>query len=381
MEAVKSRKNWKLLSPKDNSVVKEVDAFDLWQKILITRVETGEPYLYFTDTVNKMLPTNYLRKGWGVSTSNLCTEIFLHTDSNYSGVCCLASLNLEYFDEYQDELQQVTTDMLLFLDNVLQAFIDNARDMKGFEAAVTSAEYERSVGLGVMGLHSYLQSKSVPIESAIAVGMNKNIFTKLADCTTTANIYIGKLKGVCPLSKEMNTPYRFTNTTAIAPTASISTLCNVTSQGIDPRVANTYSHKTKIGTHLIKNKYLEVILDKYGMDTDEIWKSIKENQGSVQHLEIDTWDKDVFKTAYEIDNMWLIEMAGTRQKYIDQGQSINIFIPSDADVEYLYNIHMSAWAKGCKSLYYCRSTTSSRAVVGNTSERKEMKYDECLSCQ
>jgi len=381
MRAVEARTMWDLVSPKDNSSVKKVDAFDLWQKILVSRVETGEPYLYFTDTVNKMLPDNYIRKGWGVSTSNLCTEIFLHTDSRYSGVCCLSSLNLEYFDEYKDNLYQVVKDVMLFLDNVLQSFIDKAKDLKGFEAAVTAAEYERSIGLGVMGFHSYLQYKNIPIESPMAVGINNSIFKDLSECVTSANINIGIIKGVCPLSKEVGTPYRFTTAMAIAPTASISSLCNVTSQGVDPRVANIYSHKTKIGTHIIKNKYLEQALEKVGMDNEEVWKSIKENQGSVQHLPISDWIKLVYKTAYELDNLWLIELAGNRQKYIDQGQSINVFIPSDSNVEYVYNIHMAAWVKGLKSLYYCRSTTANRAVVGNIIERKETNYAECLSCQ
>ena len=382
MKAVEQRTTFNLVSPKDNTVVKTVDAFDLWQKILVTRIETGEPYLFFKDTVSNMLPENYVKKGWDVTTSNLCSEIFLHTDAGYSGVCCLSSLNLEYFDEYKDNLYQVIKDVLLFLDNVLQSFIDNAKGNKGYENAVYSAMYERSVGLGVMGFHSYLQKKNIPWESALASGINKNIFREIGACANSASVNIGITKGPCPLSVDVGTPYRFTTKIAIAPTASISTLCNVTSQGVDPRVSNIYNHKTKVGTYIVKNKFLEKALEEKGLNTEDVWKSIKENQGSIQHLDgVDDWTKDVFRTAYEIDQHWIIEFAGDRQPFIDQGQSVNVFLPADCNVKYLYGVHMAAWKKKLKSLYYCRSTTIQRATVGNTIEREEIKYDECLACQ
>ena len=388
MEAVEARTTWDLISPKDGKVVKTVDAFDLWTKILQTRVETGEPYLLFKDTVNNLVPYEYSANGMKVSTSNLCSEITLYTNVNYTGVCCLGSINVEYYEEYQEFFYDFIYDVTRFLDNVLQDFIDRASNIPGFEKSVASAEYERSIGLGVMGYANLLQKNKLPWDSPMAFGLNNNLFSVLKDATVKANVKAAKEFGPCPLAESVHTDRRNTHVTAIAPTASISTLCNNTSQGIDPLVANVYVHKTNIGSYTIRNKFLDEIIHKQfrGEPTaiNDCWNSIQKNEGSVQHLEwMDEWTKDVFKTAYELNQQVVVQHAADRAEYIDQAQSTNLFFPADAHVADIYNSHMRAWKGGCKSLYYCRSKALNRATIGDTVREviPEANYDECLSCQ
>jgi len=391
MEAVEARGTWDLISPKTGKVVNTIDAFDLFKKILVNRMETGEPFMLFKDTVNRLAPEEYKQSGIEVTQSNLCAEITLATAPDYTGVCCLGSLNLEYWYEYKDDLEQVVYDVTRFLDNVLQDFIDLTENKPGFEAARKSAMYERSLGLGVMGFHSLLQSKMLPWDSPMAKGLNMQIFKAINLATIEANSKAASIYGKCPLSENTGGYNRNTHVTSIAPTASISTLCNATSQGIDPRLANAYIHKTNIGSYTVKNKYLEEILEKYYGESDgllqylewvtPIWKSIVKNAGSVQHLDfLSDWEKDVFRTAIEINQFVTVDLACDRAPHIDQAQSVNLFLPADEDVRNLYNIHMRAWKNGVKSLYYCRSTAAVRA--DSTSKAREIiEVDQCLSCQ
>jgi len=392
MEAVESRDTWDLISPKTKEVVSTVDAFDLFKKMLIARMETGEPYILFKDNVNRLAPEEYKAANMGVSMSNLCAEITLHTAPDYTGVCCLGSINLEYWDEYKDELEQFIYDCTRFLDNVLQDFIDLTEGKPGFEAARKSALYERSLGLGVMGFHSLLQSKMIPWESPMAKGLNLQIFKDINIATNKANIEAAYLFGRCKLSEDTGTYRRNTHMTSIAPTASISTLCNATSQGIDPRLANGYIHKTNIGSYTVKNKYLQDIINKHLYDkhkdssawktaSEDIWKSIIKNAGSIQHLDFLTdYEKDVFKTAIEINQFVTVDLACDRAPLIDQAQSVNLFVPADENVENLYNLHIRSWKNGLKSLYYCRSTAATRAD-SSSKAREIIGVDECLSCQ
>jgi len=382
MACVEARTTYQLVSPKDNKVVRELDAFDVFKKILVSRMETGEPYILFKDNVNRLKPDEYKAKNWDVTMSNLCAEITLHTEPDYTGVCCLASLNLEYFDEYKQDLNQVVYDCTRFLDNVLTDFINLTEDKPGFEAARKSAMYERSIGLGVMGFHSMLQSKNIPWESPMAKGLNLSVFKAIKEATELANLEAACRYGASPLGVETLTGKRNTHTTSIAPTASISTLCNGTSQGIDPRLANGYIHKTNIGSYTIKNKYLEsLLLTKCNVDHTTTWKSIIKHGGSVQHLDFLTdYEKDVFKTAIELNQFVTVDLAADRAPCIDQAQSVNLFIPSDEDVENVYNLHVRAWKQGVKSLYYCRSTAAVRGD-GGSKEREIIAVDECLSCQ
>lgn len=381
MFAVQDRKPWNLISPKTGNIVATVDAFDLFKKILISRVETGEPYLLFIDTVNRLAPLEYRENHLSVVTSNLCSEITLYTDDAYSGVCCLTSMNLEYWDEFKDNYQ-FFEDIHRYTDNVLQSFIDDTKEKKGFEKTRRSAIRERSLGVGVMGFHQYLQSKGLPFGCLSSDYINKDIFSTISSMFLLSNYQLAIEKGTAPLSFTK----RNVHVTAIAPTASISTLCNLSSPGIDPRVANVYTAKTNIGAYTIKNKYLEKLMNEVyrGLTPDktlfekwkaEQWKSILKNDGSVQHL---SWmsdaDKEVFKTSYEIDNAWIVKYACDRAPFIDQAASTNLFIPADVNVQKLYDLHMDAWKGGVKSLYYLRSNSINRAVIEDTSR-------ECLSCQ
>jgi len=361
----------------------------------------GEPYLLFIDTVNEMTPKEYKNENIKIATSNLCTEITLRTDSTHSGVCCLGSINLEYWDEYQSDFDLFIADCTDFLDNVLQDFIDRTEGLPGFERARAGAIDERSLGLGVMGLHSLFQSKMIPFDSPMAKGLNLKIFKQIKEAADKHNEFIGRTKGSCPLNERYESlPYkRNTHVTAIAPTMSISSLCNVTSSGIEPWLTNAFTKKVKQGSFAITNKYLaEVIADYSFNDIDNVidlrweaeqWASIKKNNGSVQHLDwMDQDTKDVFKTAFEIDQRYVIELAGDRQQYIDQAQSINLFVPGGSNVQYISDLHILAWKKKVKSLYYLRSTAINRASTASN-ERKhieqgvsmeEMNSDSCVSC-
>lgn len=389
MEAVKSNGYYNLISPKDGSVFKTLKARDLWVRLLLARVETGEPYIMFVDTVNEMRPQCQKELGLKIKTSQLCSEITLPTGIDHLGnhrtaVCCLSSLNLEKYDEWKlDDL--FIKDIMAFLDNVLQDFIDKAP--ASHSRAAYSAMRERSVGLGVMGLHGYLQSKSIPWESKKAKGVNIEIFERIQNQVNLANIELAHERGSCPDAQEAGFTQRFSNVTAIAPTTSISVICGGASPGIEPSLANTYMQKTLSGSFFVKNKYLEQVLSAYGMNNDEVWSSIKTHEGSVQQLDfLDQHDKEVFKTAFELDQMSIIDMAADRTPYIDQAQSVNIFLPATVHKKVLHDLHFQAWEKGLKTLYYCRSQSVGRAEkVSHKIERQiieeQPKYETCEACQ
>ncbi|MBI28539.1 MAG: ribonucleotide-diphosphate reductase subunit alpha [Pelagibacteraceae bacterium] len=404
MRAVENDSEWALVSPNDGSVQSKISARNLWIRILTARVETGEPYMLFIDTVNREIPEHHKLAGLNVKTSNLCSEITLPTGIDKDGkertaVCCLSSLNIEKYFEWKDN-PNIIEDIMRFLDNVLQDFIDNAPDQ--FKNAKYSAIRERSVGLGVMGFHSFLQQQGIPLESVMSNVWNKKIFSSIKKQVDSASNIIAKEKGACPDAADYGIQERFSNKIAIAPTASISIICGGASPGIEPIAANSYTHKTLTGSFNVRNKYLAKTLEKYNKNDDETWASITTNQGSVKHLSFLTdEEQSVFKTAFEIDQRWLIELGAERTKYICQAQSLNLFIPADIHKRDLSMIHYSAWKKGVKSLYYCRSKSIQRAEVinnkfegsidvniynskmnGNGSKNNSTTdYEECLSCQ
>ena len=395
MRAVETDADWPLKSPYDGTVQSTIKARNLWIRLLTARVETGEPYIVYIDTVNRMIPQHHKLAGLTVKTSNLCSEITLPTGIDKYGkdrtaVCCLSSLNLENYDEWKDEPGFIE-DIMRMLDNVLSDFINRAPE--SFKDAKYSAMRERSVGLGVMGFHSYMQRHMIPLESVMAKVWNKKMFQFIDKEVNAASKKLAEERGPCPDAAEYGINERFSNKTAIAPTASISIICGGASPGIEPVAANSYTHKTLSGSFNVRNKYLKKILQKYNQDTNEVWSSITTNQGSVEHLDFLSQDeKDVFKTAFEIDQRWLIDHSADRTPYISQAQSLNVFIPADIHKKDLHQIHYQAWKKGLKSLYYCRSKSIQRAEVVNTSFAKTKKqnaqenqqtndYEECLSCQ
>ncbi len=391
MKAVEKGDKWELRSPATNQVIETTDARKLWIKLLTARIETGEPYILFIDTVNKNIPKIQKDLGLKVKTSNLCSEITLPTGLDYNNkertaVCCLSSYNLEYYDEYKDNYE-FFKDTLSFLDNVLQDFIDKAPDT--MKRAKYSAMMERSVGMGVMGLHSFLQSKNVAIESAMAKVWNKKIFSNIKENIDKASQELSEIKEPCEDAKKAGVKERLTNKMAIAPTASISIIAGNSSPGIEPYSANSFTQKTLTGSFNVRNKNLKKLLQQKGKDTDAIWSSITINEGSVQHLDfLDDHEKQVYKTAIEINQQWLIDLCADRTPYICQAQSLNIFLPADINKRDLHNIHFSAWKKGVKSLYYSRSKSIARAdkVSNKASEDKidlqePPKYEECLACQ
>ena len=405
MKAVEKGGTYWFRSPKDNNVIKEVLARDLWIKILSARIETGEPYILYEGNMqkNKSLVYQAMEEKYGMKpkTSNLCSEITLFTgldqlQKERTAVCCLSSLNLEYFEEWRNN-ELFIEDIMRFLDNVLTDFIDRAPDT--MEKAKYSAMRERSVGLGVMGFHSFLQSKNTPFEGAAAKSWNKTIFKHIKEKCDLSNEKLAndweKQRGACPDAKDLGLNLRFSNCTAIAPTASISIICGNSSPGIEPFIANCYTHKTLSGTFIVRNKHLVKLLESKGKNTSEVWSSISMNEGSIMHLDfLEPEEKDVFKTAMEINQMWLIDHAADRQPFIDQAQSLNIFVPSNVAKAELHKIHIQAWKKGIKSLYYCRSASIQRAEKTNQPKAEELHStqkevgigglnanDECLACQ
>ncbi len=398
MRAVGEDADWDLRSPHDQSVQKTVSARSLWIRMLTARIETGEPYLVYKDTVNNLRPEQQKLAGLEIKTSNLCSEITLptgidHHGKNRTAVCCLSSVNIEKFFEWENE-KDFIPDIMRFLDNVLQDFIDNAPET--MKSAAYAAMRERSVGLGVMGLHSFFQENNVPWESAVAKSWNKKIFKHIKTAADQASIDLAKEKGACPDAQEYGIMERFSNKTAVAPTASISIICGGSSPGIEPIAANVYAHKTLSGTFTVRNRHLKVLLQEKNQDNEEVWLSILSNGGSVQHLDfLSEQEKDIYKTAFEIDQRWLIDLAGDRSEMIDQAQSLNVFLPADSDKAYLHEVHYSAWKKGVKSLYYCRSLSLQRAENSSNQPNKiDVKtldevaaesnpndYDECLACQ
>jgi len=393
MRAVETNSEWALKSPKDGIVQSTISARNLWIRLLTARVETGEPYIIFVDTVNRLIPQHHKLAGLNVRTSNLCSEITLPTGIDKDGkdrtaVCCLSSLNLETFEEWKNEPNFIE-DVMRFLDNVLSDFIKRAPD--SFKDAKYSAIRERSVGLGVMGFHSFLQKNSIPLESVMSKVWNNKIFKHIQTKVDLASKKLAEERGSCPDAEEYGIKERFSNKTAIAPTASISIICGGASPGVEPVAANSYTHKTLSGSYNVRNRYLKKILQKHDKDNVEVWSTITTNQGSVNHLDFLTeHEKDVFKTAFELDQKWIIELGADRTPYISQAQSINIFLPADVHKKELHQIHFQAWKKGLKSLYYCRSKSIQRAENINnelstkvlSEENKEEKnYEECLSCQ
>ncbi|HEV2595446.1 MAG TPA: ribonucleoside-diphosphate reductase subunit alpha [Sphingomicrobium sp.] len=396
MEAVRDGAEFELKSPKDGSVRGKVDARSLFQKLVETRLQTGEPYIIFIDAVNKAMPKHHRDLGLKVSTSNLCSEITLPTGRDHLGadrtaVCCLSSLNLETWDEWNKD-KQFIEDIMRFLDNVLSDYIARAPDEMA--RAKYSAERERSVGLGVMGFHSFLQARGLSFEGAMAKSWNLKMFKHIRAQVDQASMMLAKERGPCPDAADMGVMERFSCKMAIAPTASISIIAGGTSACIEPIPANIYTHKTLSGSFSIKNPYLERMLKEKSKDSPTVWNSILENGGSVQHLDFLSPDeKDVFKTSFEIDQRWLLELAADRTPYIDQAQSLNLFIPADVDKWDLMMLHFRSWELGIKSLYYLRSKSVQRAgfaggvEADNTPELKEIPlasttdYDECLACQ
>jgi len=372
--------NWELIDPHTDKVIRTVSAKRLWQKILETRVATGEPYLSFIDTIQKSLPLSQKKLGLKVHHSNLCSEITLPTSEERTAVCCLSSLNLEKYDEWKDDPKFIP-DVVRFLDNVLEYFINNSPD--SLSRAKYSAMRERSIGLGAMGFHSYLQSKSVPFASAIAKGINLKIFKQIKEEALATSKILAEERGEAPDME--GTGLRFAHMLAIAPNASSSIICGSTSPSIEPLRANAYTQKTMSGTHFMRNKFLEKLLKEKEINTDETWKSIIANRGSVRHLEqLNDWEKDVFATAIEIDQRWIIELAADRQKEICQSQSLNIFVPSDVNIKDLHLLHLSAWQKGIKTLYYCRSEAIKRAEIISTKIERIVRPDgdsDCLACE
>jgi ribonucleoside-diphosphate reductase alpha chain len=396
MEAVRDGREFELKSPKDESVRGSVDARSLFQKLVETRLATGEPYIIFIDAVNKAMPKHHRDLGLKVTTSNLCSEITLPTGKDHNGadrtaVCCLSSLNLETWDEWNKD-KQFIEDVMRFLDNVLSDYIARAPDEMA--RAKYSAERERSVGLGVMGFHSFLQARSIPFEGAMAKSWNLKIFKHIRAQVDQASMMLANERGPCPDAADMGVMERFSCKMAIAPTASISIIAGGTSACIEPIPANIYTHKTLSGSFSIKNPYLQKLLEPKLKDNHTVWNSILEQGGSVQHLDFLTQEeKDVFKTSFEIDQRWLLELAADRTPFIDQAQSLNLFIPADVDKWDLMMLHFRAWELGIKSLYYLRSKSVQRAgfaggvEADNTPELKEIPiasstdYDECLACQ
>ena len=381
MNAVADGKDWDLIDPASKEVKETLPARELWQRILEVRFRTGEPYLFFKDAANNALPQSLKDKGLKVNGSNLCCEIMLPTNKDRSAVCCLSSLNLEYFDEWKDT--SIVEDCITFLDNVLQYFIDFAP--KSLHKAIDSAIKERSLGLGTMGFHSYLQRKNIPWESPMAKGMNRRIFKIIKEKAVIQTELLAKERG--EYLDGVGTGRRNSHLLAIAPNANSSIILN-TSPSIEPWKSNAFTHRTRAGSFLQKNVYLDKLLLELLKDNPEeyesTWQSIILNKGSVQHLECLTeYQKAVFKTAFEIQQQWLVEHAADRQEFICQGQSLNLFFPAGSDKAYVNFVHILAWKKGLKSLYYLR--TDSGAAAENISqkiERKALKdYQECIACQ
>lgn len=395
MEAVEKGGDWELVSPHDGHAVETIKARDLWAKLLTARVETGEPYIIYIDTVNRSVPEHHKELELYVKMSNLCSEITLPTGHDHLGnsrtaVCCLSSLNLEYYDEWKDD-EGFIADVMRFLDNVLQDFIDKAPD--SMMRAKYSASRERSIGLGVMGFHSYLQSKRIPFESVMAKVWNKKMFEHIRKEADAASQLLAEERGPCPDAADCGKMERFSNKMAIAPTASISIICGNASPGIEPYAANAFTQKTLSGSFQVRNKFLKALLAEKGKDTDEVWSAITTNEGSVQYLDfLDENEKLVFKTAYEMDQRWVVEHGADRAPYVCQAQSVNLFIPADIHKRDLHQLHYMAWKKGLKSLYYCRSTSMQRAdkvshknpeiqLEMSLKNKQSSTYEECLSCQ
>jgi ribonucleoside-diphosphate reductase alpha chain len=381
--------SFELKNPATGLVVETVSAKYLWQKILDLRMQTGEPYLVFIDTANKAMPKWLSDKGLKINGSNLCTEIFLPTNEKRTAVCCLSSLNLEYYDEWKND-KQFILDVMEMLDNVLQYFIDKAPST--IARAKLSAMMERSIGVGALGFHAFLQKKGVAIDGVMAKSYNNEIFKHIHASCLRADAVLEQQRGSCVDAGLGNISRRFSHHTAIAPNASSSLIMGNTSPSVEPYRANVFRQDTLSGAFVYKNRFLKTELAALDMDNDDVWASIISNEGSIQHLDVPEQVKEVFKTAMEIDQRWLVELAADRQQYIDQGQSINLFFPANVSIKYLHAIHFLAWKSGLKSLYYLRSEKVRKAdKVGAQIKRQKIEDDidlkqvaegeTCLACE
>lgn len=379
-----------LVNPHTKEIVSYISAKELWERILTIRMETGEPYLWFIDTVNRALPAYQKAKGLRNNGSNLCSEISLATSDDRTFVCCLSSVNLEKYEQWKNEPQFIA-DIVEMLDNVITVFCDKARRFPELARAIKSAKNERSIGIGAMGWHALLQSKGIPFESPMAVGLNKRIWEKINNEGKQKTIDLAYERGPCPDSDGSDTPVRNSHIFAVAPNASSSIILD-TSPSIEPYRANVYLEKGVNGTKVHKNKYLEALLETKGNNTQAVWTEIVSNDGSVATLDCLTdFEKDVYKTSMEIDQMWIVQHAADRQPYICQAQSLNLFFSPTTNIEYLHLTHLMAWKQGLKSLYYCRSDAMRKAdKVGKKVERERiedmkdmLRQDEsaCLACE
>ena len=379
MECVINGTEWNLIDPSTGIVRDTVEARKLWQRILEARFRTGSPYLNFIDTARRGLPEAQRKLGLSINGSNLCNEIHLATSEERTAVCCLSSVNLERYDDWKSS--GMVADLIRFLDNVLQFFIDNAPEE--LSKAVYSAYRERSVGLGAMGFHGYLQSKGIAWESWQAASENYQIFQDIKQQAQYSTYQLAIERGECPDGR--GTGVRNMHLLAVAPNANSSILCGC-SASIEPRISNCYVHRTRAGSHTVRNTYLEEVLDEYNQNTKKVWQSILENEGSVQHLEfLSDSERATFKTAFELDQTWVVEHAAKRQEFICQGQSVNVFFPAKTDKAIVNQVHLKAWKEGLKGLYYLRTTSGVTAEkVGTKVDRnalKDFEGEECVSCQ
>jgi ribonucleoside-diphosphate reductase alpha chain len=384
--------DWQLKDPHSGEIRETVSAKHLWQQILELRMHTGEPYIHFIDTSNKMLPQFLKDKGLKIHQSNLCSEIILPTNEDRTAVCCLSSLNLEHYDDWKNDTLFLR-DVVEMLDNVLEYFITNAPDT--ISRAIYSASRERSIGVGALGFHAYLQKNNIAFEGVMAKVANNKMFKTIREGLNDANLQLGKERGEAP--DAVGTGQRFSHLMAIAPNASSSIIMGNTSPSIEPYRANAYRQDTLSGSSLTKNKWLDKIIQKHAEIhpegwANEVWSSVIANDGSVQHFEwLDENTRAVFKTSMEIDQRWVIELAADRQQYIDQAQSLNLFFRPDAHIKYLHAIHFMAWKKGLKTLYYCRSEKIGKAdKISKRIEREVIKEldmvqvaqgNDCIACE
>ena len=384
MQAVQAGGQWSLIDPSTKKVTDTVPARDLWKRVLEARFRTGSPYINFIDTANAALPASQKELGLKIHGSNLCNEIHLPTSSDRTAVCCLSSVNLGKYDEWKSTT--LVQDLIVYLDNVLQFFIDNAPDT--LSKAKYSATRERSLGLGAMGFHTLLQKRGIPWESALASSLNNQIFKEIKDEALQCTKNLSSQRGSAPDAGSTGS-VRNMHLLAVAPNANSGVLCG-TSASIEPIKSNCYVHRTRAGAHVVKNKELEATLESLGKNNEAVWSSIVKHDGSVQHLEfLDEYTKDIYKTATEIDQNWVVEHAAVRQQYICQGQSVNLFFRSGAKRAYVNQVHLKAWKSGLKGLYYLRTTAGKTGdKVGESVERVALKDaeikvddDECLSCQ
>jgi ribonucleoside-diphosphate reductase alpha chain len=389
MKDPEANDDWELINPANGEVAEVVSAKGLWQKMLDLRMQTGEPYFIFIDTANRALPEWLQAQDLKINGSNLCTEIFLPTSSERTAVCCLSSLNLEYYDDWKDN-EQFIPDVMEMLDNVLSYFLNNAPNH--IRRAIYSASRERSVGLGALGFHAYLQKNNMPIDGVMAKLTNRDIFSHIQKgCERADNILVLK-RGACPDASEFGIQRRFSHHMAIAPNASSSLIMGNTSPSVEPYRANVFRQDTLSGAFVYRNRFLVKRLAELGLDNDDTWASIIANDGSVQHLDVPEDVKEVFKTAMEIDQRWLVELAADRQVFIDQGQSVNLFFQPNTTIAYLHAVHFMAWKMGLKSLYYLRSDKVRKAEkVGAQVKRQRIEEtidmtaiangETCLACE